>query len=82
MTLYQFNLLDKMEQAEVLWDKAVMVSDRSDETYKYVLYQLDNFYVEVKYHIEYNVIHGLRSFSSTGEPLSPYLNKINISELG
>jgi hypothetical protein len=80
MTLYQFNQLDEMEQAEVLWDKAVKLAERKDEVFLYTLYQVDAFYIETKRHIEYDVLHGLRSFLSTGEPLKPYLEQITIKE--
>lgn len=78
MTLYQFNQLDEMEQTEVLWYKAVQLAEREDEVYRYILYQVDSFYIETKRHKEYDVLHGLRSFLSTGEPLKPYLDQISI----
>lgn len=81
MTLYQFNHLDEMEQAEILWDKGQMIADRRDDVYRYVLYQIDAFYVELKYHMEFNVLHGLRTFASTDKPLEPYLPFMNIDEL-
>lgn len=77
MTLYQFNRLDEMEQAEAVWD-AVFVADREDEEHKILLYQIDSFYVEVFYHKEYNMIGRFRSFSST-EQLHPYLDKIKLN---
>ncbi len=77
MTLYQFNDLDEMEQAEAVWD-AVFVADREDEEHKILLYQIDSFYVEVYYHSEYNVIRRFRSFSSTDQ-LQPYLDKIKLN---
>lgn len=76
MTLYEFNGLDEMEQAEAVWE-GVFISDREDEEHKILLYQVDSFYVEVFYHKEYNVIRKFRSFSST-EQLHPYLENINL----
>jgi hypothetical protein len=78
MTLYQFNQLDEMEQAEVLWDKAVKLAASKEEVFLYTLYQVDGFYIETKRHIEHDVLQGLRSFLSTGEPLKPYLDQIRI----
>lgn len=52
MTLYHFNQLDDMEQAVVLWDKAVQLAEREDVIYKYTLYQVDGFYIETKRHKE------------------------------
>lgn len=77
MTLYQFNMLDEMEQAEAVWD-GQFVADREDEEHKILLYQIDAFYVEVYYHKDYNVIRRFRSFSSTDQ-LWPYLEKIDIT---
>lgn len=56
MTLYQFNALDEMEQAEALWNKGVHISKREDDVHRFILYQIDAFYVDVWYHKEYNVI--------------------------
>ena len=56
MTLYQFNALDEMNQAEALWDKGVHISEGEDDIHRFILYQIDAFYVEVWYHKAYNVI--------------------------
>ncbi len=44
MTLYQFNLLDEMEQHEALWENGVMVGDKVEDVHRVVLYQIDSFY--------------------------------------
>ena len=77
MTLYQFNSLDETQQANVLWEYGVHISERPSKYYNLILYQLDGFYVEVWYHPEENSIKRLRSFSSTDQ-LEPYLSKIKI----
>lgn len=79
MTLYQFNLLDEMEQAEAVWS-GTHIGERKDGEHTILLYQIDSFYVEVYYHREYNVIKRMRSFSST-EQLAPYLGQIDIINL-
>lgn len=80
MTLYEFNALDELEQKEALWDKGVEIGRRKDATYSYVLYQIDGFYVEEKYHIEWEVMRGLRAFTTT-KLLDPYLNDMDISTI-
>jgi hypothetical protein len=80
MTLYQFNLLEEKEQAEMLWDKGVHVAERGDEQHNIVLYQMEGFYVEVFYHREQNAIKRFRSFSGINQ-LEPYLSKIDIGIL-
>ncbi len=81
MTNYQFNLLDEAEQIEVILYKAVMLAERKDDVYSFTLYQVDGFYIETKRHIEYDVLHGIRSFISTDTPLKPYLDMIEIKNL-
>lgn len=81
MTLYQYKLLETNQQAEVLWNDGEFVADRMGDKYNYLLYQLYNFYVEVQYNTEKNSIEKIKSFSSTGEPLAPYLSEIQISLL-
>ncbi|MEI9911745.1 MAG: hypothetical protein WDO71_20110 [Bacteroidota bacterium] len=78
MTLYQFNALDEMEQAEALWEKGVHIGERFDEEHNILLYQIDGFYLEAYYHREYNVLMRFRTFSSL-EQLTPYLEKLNIN---
>jgi hypothetical protein len=79
MTLYQFNMLDKTEQAEAVWN-GVHIDNRQDDQHNILLYEVDGFYVEVFYHRTYNVIVKFRSFSSTTQ-LAPYLEKIDIMDL-
>jgi hypothetical protein len=43
MTLYEFNLLDEMEQAEALWEHGVHIGERKDSEHNILLYQIDSF---------------------------------------
>ncbi|MCW3074628.1 MAG: hypothetical protein JWP69_1697 [Flaviaesturariibacter sp.] len=79
MTLYQFNLLDEMEQQEAIWE-GTLIANRIEGEYKLLLYQIDSFYVEVWYHVEHNVVKRYRSFSSM-EKLQPYTMQIDIKGL-
>jgi hypothetical protein len=82
MTLYQFNMMDEMEQMEAIWYKSTKLAEREDETFLYILHQIDSFYVEEKIHKEHNVRHAFKSFSSTNSDLlKPYLDKIDVSKL-
>ncbi len=80
ITLYEFNSLAENEKAECLWEYGVHVSERFDNKYTYVLYQLSNFYVEVKYDCDDNLILKITSFSSTTK-LKPYIDDIDINQL-
>jgi hypothetical protein len=80
MTLNQYKHLSAVEQAAVLWEKGIQIGKRSDPSHIIVLYQIENFYVEMYLHKEENTVKRIRSFRSTG-PLRPYLNKIDGTEV-
>jgi len=82
MTLYQFNMLDEAEQLEAIWDKSTKLAEREDAEFLYILYQIDNFYIEEKVLKEGNIRHAFKSFASTSASLlQPYLDKIDISSV-
>ena len=82
MTLYEFNMLDEMEQIEAIWANSSKLAERQDETFFFVPYQIDGFYIEEKVHKEYTVRHAFKTFSSTNSGLlKPYLDNIDISQL-
>ena len=80
MTLYDYNRLSDTEQYDVLWQSGVHIGERDDEAFRYVLYQMFSFYVELKYDQRLNEICGKTTFC-TDRLLEPYLNKIDISQL-
>jgi hypothetical protein len=80
MTLYEFKLLSLNVQAQTTWDHGVLLGFRQQEERHMILYQLDNFYIEIQYHTEQNEIIHIVSFSAD-KPLQPYLDKIDISSL-
>lgn len=72
MTIYQFTMLDEMEQQEAIWEGKPM-GTREDNEHKILLYKIDSFYVEVYYHKEYNVIRKFHPFDDS-RLLAPYYN--------
>ena len=78
ITLYEFNSLNEFEKGEALWEYGVHVDERFEGEIGYSLYQLNDFYVEVKYNGGVNAITELTSFS-TDTKLEPYFDKIDIS---
>ena len=78
----QFDQLDKMEQAEVLRSQGTLLARRKPGNLLVFLYQVNNFYVEVYFHISVNQnfysFQGLNSFEDT-EQLEPYLHAIDLS---
>ncbi len=47
ITLYEFNSLNDNEKHEAIMEYAVFVADRIENHCKVLLYQFDNFYVEL-----------------------------------
>ena len=80
ITLYEFNSLAEHEKAECLGEYGVHISERFDDKFGYILYQISNFYVEAKYDCEDNAITKLTAFSTTAN-LESYINEIDINEL-
>jgi hypothetical protein len=80
MTLYEFKLLSLSEQAQTTWDDGVLLGFRQQEERHMILYQINNFYIEIQYHTEQNEIIDIVSFISA-KPLKAYLDKIDISSL-
>lgn len=78
MTIKKFRDLDEMEQHEAMWEYGVMVGDRIEGEYRIVLYQIFNFYIELYYHIELNVLRRLHTFDEL-EALDIYINKFKLS---
>ena len=80
MTLYDFEGLDVQEQADRLCEHGVFLSQRQNERYLILLYQIDGFYIEVYFNRGKGKIVRFRSFFSPDQ-LVPYLRKINIDAL-
>ena len=72
--IYQFNMMDEMEQQEIIWDSQ-FIGERTDETFVYKCYQYNDFYIETKRHIENDVLVGLRSFRNP-DLLQPYFDNM------
>ena len=73
MTPEQFYDLDEQEQAETIWE-GVHIAGRQDEEHNILLYKIDDLFVEVYHHKEYNVIRRFNAFSKN-ELLDIYLPK-------
>ena len=80
MTLHEFKEMSEMDQIETVWNKSILIAKRKEKTADYFLYQIDSFYVEIKYLKGTRIIRRFISFHTT-ELLAPYLELIDISEL-
>ena len=78
MTLDEFTILNEAKQAEALLKKGIFLTERLYKNFSILLYQLDNFYVEVYHNLRFDVMQGMRCFEDD-ETLQPYLESIDIS---
>ena len=76
MTVCEFNALDGAAKETAIYN-AVHVGHRWDRQHNIILYQRDNFYIEVFYHRELNMITQILTFEDI-DRLGPYLPAINI----
>ena len=60
--------------------QGVFVAQRLYKCFRIILVQMDKFYVEVYYHLDFEVIQCLRSFENLIE-LEPYLENIEITSV-
>lgn len=79
MTLYQFVLLKRDEQANAVWD-GVFLGERFYKGIHIQLYSVGDFYVELSYDAKKNKILRMRPFSSR-RLLDPYLKKVSLTEI-
>ena len=80
MTIDDFNYMDSISKTELLTMRGVFLGTRKDGCFRISLYQVDQFYVELYYHISQKCYIGIRSFDEVGD-LGPYLEEIDISDV-
>ena len=80
MTDRLYTSTTEIERARALWEKGVLLAERTDGFYKLALYRLHDIYLEVTWHIHFNVVVKVSSFTDT-EHLEPYLNDISLEGL-
>ena len=74
MTLYEFLMLDDAMQYQTTWELGVPIDNILYKNIHYILYAINDFYVEVHYNAPDNKIIGKLPFKS-GEALDKYLIK-------
>ncbi len=80
MTSAEFSNLDEQAQTKTLIDRGIYLSERQYKSLSILLYQVDNFYVEIYHNLRFNVLQGFSCFEDD-RALEPYLEKIDISTL-
>lgn len=74
MKLCEYKKLNEEEQYSILWNDGVLIDGCIDGHVKKLLYALDNFYVELWYHVLTNKVLWKLSFKQ-GKLLEKYLDK-------
>lgn len=80
MTDRTYTTTTEIERARSLWEKGVFLAERQDGYHKMMLYQLHDIYLEVTWHIHFNVVLRVTTFRDT-ENLDPYLDSISLESL-
>ena len=79
MSLYEFVILKKDEQANAVWN-GTFIADRIFRRSHVHLYVIEDFFVEVSYNALKNKIVRIRPFASR-RLLEPYIKKVSIAEI-
>jgi hypothetical protein len=80
MDRYQFDKLNDSLKGQVLIQRGVFIAQRIYKCFRILLVQVDHFYVEVYYHLDFKVIQCLRSFENMND-LEPYLQSIDLTSV-
>ena len=78
MTCHDFEALDEQGQINALMSKGIYLAERKDNQCRFILYQLDSFYVEIIYGLKDACKQGVHIFDNT-RYLEPYLDQVNIA---
>jgi hypothetical protein len=81
MTADSFNLMNTLQQANFLWLYGTPVSELYEEQFSCALYQLEDFYVEVKYNKQNFFLYKMCGFTLNCPILDQYIGEIDISGL-
>jgi hypothetical protein len=76
MNIHDFIKLDYTGRMEAT-SSGICVAGRDENIFKVLLYQLNDFYIEVYYNKLYNYISEFVAFDST-DKLDPYLERIQL----
>jgi hypothetical protein len=80
MNFYQFTRLPEISKMRAVWYSGVLVAERSEKSYRFELYQLEDFYVEQQVHMDLNVRKAVKAFRCTSD-LDKYLELIDVTAL-
>lgn len=81
MKLVDFKDLNELDQIKIVREKSVRLAKRWEGVYRFVLYQVDSFYVELKYFGETQAVHGMKAIDTTSKIIDKYLGIVDLSEI-
>jgi hypothetical protein len=81
MTAQEFAQKESDEQQQTIARHGVKLGERVQPDFKYELYQVANFYIELKMDALSNDVVGFQTFDTVDE-LEPYLQLMNIKTDG
>ena len=79
-TVIKFNTLDFDEQAWHVWHHATFLIVRQNKSYRVNLYFLNDYYIQLWYHVKKNRIEKIAATPSK-RVIDPYLSLIEVSNL-
>ena len=80
MTFNEFKYLNEVDQEYLLWRSGVELARKKNGIFHYILYQVDGFYMEVKYTMPKRTIIHIACFEDL-EYIETYLQAIDINSL-
>lgn len=80
MNCDRFNLSSRFSQRELVWKKGVFLTSYQSGSFTYLLYQLEQFYVEELRDTASGFRFGFRGLEDTVAP-DRYLSSIDISDI-
>ncbi|MFI5220337.1 MAG: hypothetical protein ACHQNT_12705 [Bacteroidia bacterium] len=80
VSIDKFNNLSQDEKAWHIWNGATFLHVREDKNFRFNLFYIGNYYVELVYNISDNQIEKINAFFTTAF-LTPYIDSIALSDL-
>lgn len=80
MTATLFNALSTFEQMEIIWERGVFLAEREGKKFRYMLYQVDGFYIEEIRYLKWNLLYTYRCFNDPSL-LEVYFSAIEIKDI-
>ena len=80
VSIDKFNKLSQDEKAFHIWTHATFLHVREEKNFRFNLFYIGNYYVELVYNISDNQIEKINAFF-TDAFLMPYLDSITLSDL-